>query len=406
MNKKLLTMAVGTALAMGAMNANAETTAYGQLQMELASVTKDIDSDNVGVTTADGNNSDNQSGLDADDNKRGRLGIKASEDLGNGMTGLAKFEWQVDTSNANLTDGTREALVGLKGGFGTIEIGQLKGAYKYTGGVMYDAFVTTFLEARGSNGAMLGNDIQTGELGNNKAKAWLQHAFVQDALNYKNKWGIVSLWVTLGLQGLNTETSDDRNTLGDMALAVSVGDKNWEAFVAMVGKEVRNNNGAGTLQNRGGFGATKIGGKFKFGGGSMSHTIKLQLESFALIGDEQVDIDTGNATFGSATAAVIDDEMTGSATFLGYDLGLGNTTITLQAGNSVQSLDNQDGTTAGDYDRTRTYTALGVTHKFSKQTRVFAGFRTTVQETDNLPVGAADPTLTTSVVSVGLRKDF
>lgn len=42
----------------------------------------------------------------------------------------------------------RDLMVGLKGGFGTLELGSLKSAYKYGGGVKYDPFVATMLEAR------------------------------------------------------------------------------------------------------------------------------------------------------------------------------------------------------------------------------------------------------------------
>ena len=100
------------------------------------------------------------------DNKRGRLGVKGSEDLGGGLKGIYKYEWQVDTTDMSTNDkgnhtNGREAFVGLKGGFGQIELGRVKAAYKYYGGVKYDPFVTTELEARRYGG------MSTGSFGHN-----------------------------------------------------------------------------------------------------------------------------------------------------------------------------------------------------------------------------------------------
>jgi predicted porin len=56
-----------------------------------------------------------------------RFGAKGETDLGNGMTGFGKYEWDVDFDGA--TDATndiklRHRYVGLKGDFGSVTIGQ------------------------------------------------------------------------------------------------------------------------------------------------------------------------------------------------------------------------------------------------------------------------------------------
>ncbi len=60
-------------------------------------------------------------------NGRGRIGVKATEDLSRGLLGLAQFEFKADTadneagsSGSNVSLSGRESYVGLKGGFGTI----------------------------------------------------------------------------------------------------------------------------------------------------------------------------------------------------------------------------------------------------------------------------------------------
>ena len=68
MNKKLLTMAVGAALAFGAASAQAEVTVYGQLQMEVAKVDVDVDEvDDLVTPYQDDNESDDASGWASDD---------------------------------------------------------------------------------------------------------------------------------------------------------------------------------------------------------------------------------------------------------------------------------------------------------------------------------------------------
>ena len=60
-----------------------------------------------------------------------RFGVKGETDLGNGMTGFGKYEWDVDfnrDSRAGRTNeddiGIRQRIVGVKGDFGKITLGQ------------------------------------------------------------------------------------------------------------------------------------------------------------------------------------------------------------------------------------------------------------------------------------------
>ena len=89
------------------------------------------------------------------------IGVKGSEDLGDGMKALYFLEWQVDMANRNgsasnimdmkdssaaLTD--RDQWVGLKGGMGTVKFGTMSNNYKQMGGKV-DPFYRTLAEGRG-----------------------------------------------------------------------------------------------------------------------------------------------------------------------------------------------------------------------------------------------------------------
>ncbi len=319
MNKKLIAMAVGAALA-APMAANAGVTVYGHLSVEVASVdNKGFGENNSGgYRTGMGTN---ESGIKMNDNKRGRLGVKVSEDLGGGLKGIAKFEWQVNTPYGDIADGRREGWVGLKGGWGEFKAGRIKTPYKYTGGVKYDPFVTTYMEARKSGGM--------------KGGSYGQNSFWDTSVSYKNKWGGFSLWIDYGLDEVNG-TSNAGN-MGDLSASVKYGAKNWEIFAAYNAFDSNDNDGNNDT-------VTKIGGQFKFGG---AHTISAQYEM------DNPDGDNNDA----------------SIYFIGYQFKMGKNILAAQYGNT----DYDPGTTSAD----ATYYALGVIHKFSKKTRAFVGYRNT-----------------------------
>ena len=54
-----------------------------------------------------------------------RFGVKAETDLGNGMTGFGKYEWDVDENDFSI----RHRIVGVKGDFGKITLGKTYHTY-------------------------------------------------------------------------------------------------------------------------------------------------------------------------------------------------------------------------------------------------------------------------------------
>jgi predicted porin len=300
MNKTLLAVAVSAAMVASTAAVAGDVVVYGQAQVEVASY---------------------------------------SEDLGNGLKGIAQFEFKADASD-NTVDNTsgaslsgRVSQVGLSGGFGTVVLGNLKSPYKYTGGVKYDPFVTTALEAR-KNGGMT-----SGALGHN--------GFVSNLVAYASPKGPVTASVGYG------PSEDD----GLVALDVKYSQGGVEAFVAYVDAGDRLNGGVAGDDT--GYSATKVGGQWKSG----PHKISGQYEMT------------------EATDAA-NNKVEPTVLFLGYQMKMGKNTFVAQYG------DTDHDTTA---DNT-TYMALGVIHKFTKMTRLYAGYRDT-SDVEN-------------VVTVGLRKDF
>ncbi len=313
MKKTIIALATASALA-APMAVQAKATLYGALQVEIASV------DNSGYGENNTKNSrtgtaTGQTALKVSDNKRGRIGIKISEDIGGGMKGIAKFEWQVDTPYGNLTDGAREGWVGLKGGFGEVKAGRVKTAYKYTGGVKYDPFVTTYMEARKSGG------MKGGSFGSN--------SFWNSSVSYKKKFGAVALWVVYGADEGNGTTASPGNS-GDLSISLKYKAKSFEVFVASNSDD----SATGPTAND----VVKVGGQFKTG----AHKISLQYET-------------------------MDDSSNTNIAFLGYQMKMGKNVFVAQMGQT--SSDNA----ALDVD----YLAVGMIHNFSKKTRAYLGYRDT-----------------------------
>jgi len=106
MKKTTAILASAVALVMAG-SAIAETTVYGRARMGLI-----VASDN-----------DNAVGLVNDSS---RFGFKGSEDLGNGMSAIYKFELGYDADDDDGTAASnRIGMVGLKGDFGTLAIGRM-----------------------------------------------------------------------------------------------------------------------------------------------------------------------------------------------------------------------------------------------------------------------------------------
>ncbi|KPJ92225.1 MAG: hypothetical protein AMJ53_09770, partial [Gammaproteobacteria bacterium SG8_11] len=126
----------------------------------------------------------------------------------------------------------------------------------------------------------------------------------------------------------------------------------------------------------------KVGGQLRLAGGA--HKLALQYE-----GTEQKD-ETDPAKTKTTKPTFV---------FAGYQGTFGKSTFVAQFGLNESDMDlKDDPTTPEDESKTKdtTYYALGAIYKFSKNTRMFGGYR----------VSDIDDDSGQSVVSIGMRKDF
>ena len=111
MNKKLLTAAIGAALAAGPMLAQADVKLYGKLHVSVDYL------DGKASTQPHSNKATTVS------SNASRWGIDVSEKLGGGMKAIAKLEQQINADGESNSQDTRNRYVGLSGKFGTIIAG-------------------------------------------------------------------------------------------------------------------------------------------------------------------------------------------------------------------------------------------------------------------------------------------
>lgn len=351
MKKNIIAIAVAAAVIAPTMaSAEGDVKVYGRAQVEIGS----LDYQNTDPD-GDPNTDDDPSGVSVADNAMGRLGVVATEDLGGGMKGIAKFEFKLDTadgdSSGSISLTKRELMVGLKGGFGTVQLGRLKSEYKYAGGVKYDPFVATFLEARG-NGGMSGGGTMVGGVSNQYG----HNSFNSDMIGYKSpKLGPITLGLTYGPE------EDD----GTMTAAIKGSWKMGEFVIALLD--------TGDKLGTAAYSAFKAGGQLRFGGGN--HKISLQYEV--------TDYDDGNAATDDESPVYF---------FGGYQGSFGKSTFVAQFGAHDADVTTVGGATTND----ATYMAVGAIYKFSKLTRVFGGFRSEDRDDDSGE----------DVISIGMRKDF
>ena len=130
MNKKILSTSIGAILA-GTMSvaAMADTTLYGNVHISYDVV--DVD---------DAGNRDNLN------SNTSSIGVKGSEDLGNGLKAIFQAEFQFDpTEGSGLTG--RDQWVGLGSGWGKLRVGTISTSYK-SHGAMIDPIYRTSAQNR------------------------------------------------------------------------------------------------------------------------------------------------------------------------------------------------------------------------------------------------------------------
>jgi len=320
-------MAVAAALTAPMFAVEAAPKAYGRVQVEYAST-----SNSAAATT------------DKDymvDNKMGRFGFKGSEDLGGGLKAIYLIEFGIETSNAasGSTAGgdifDRESMVGLKiGKQHTVQLGALKSPYKYAGGVKYDSFVATSMQARegSSNISGSGGAMSSGALGHG--------GFVSNAVGYVGKFKPVK--VHFASTAFDDATSDSPIT--SLAVSAKVGSFHFGlATISQDSCDASQTTSDNCTTDVSETNRTKLFGSWSMG----QHTVRAQVE----------DTEVTAATPGSVAAET-------DYTYLNYQFKMGKHLIDVALGEKDVAA-----ATGTDEDFTR----LAYAYNFSKKTRVFAG---------------------------------
>ncbi len=282
-----------------------------------------------------------------------RIDLRASHDLGNGLTAFAHLAANPNITNGFLSNsnGDRELLVGLRGGFGAVSAGRMTTAYATAG---KDPFNATFMQARG-NGGMIGG---TGGLGNG--------SYVNHALGYSGKFEMVSVNATFGIdQAAEAEAGSDSTSGNHMyALRVNVDLSPVEVWVAHTGAdEYRAPDGND-------FSATKVGAEFKTG-------------AFGVMGQYE--------TVTNESQAGVDTAIAGDYLMLTGTYRMGANTFMLGFGQFSAEND----------DRDQQWIAAGTRHAFNRNVYIHGGVRQTEYD-----LGAADTGNKETVVGAGMRVTF
>ncbi|MCF6253692.1 MAG: porin [Thiomicrorhabdus sp.] len=112
MKKNIIALAIASVVAAPVAMAGAPTI-YGQVSMAV---------DNYDMKDSAGNTVKQNSGTQVN-SRTSKFGIKGSEDLGEGLTAVYKFEFEVQIDSAT-TLKNRNQYVGVAGGFGTVLLGR------------------------------------------------------------------------------------------------------------------------------------------------------------------------------------------------------------------------------------------------------------------------------------------
>ena len=298
MKKSILAIAVAATMAAPA--AMAAPTVYGNVHLSIV----DLDSaDNIFM------NSNTSS-----------LGVKGSEDLGDGLKAIYKVEFQVDAADGvkgskttdfttladgdvSVTDsstiGQRDIFVGLKGGMGTVKLGLMSSNYKQMGGKV-DSLYRPPAEGRGLIHTQSGLHGGSGKITTGRQSNTLQYS--------SPKMGGAQLVANTTFSGADEETTGVGVRWSNKSILV------YADWISM-------DDGSGTANTEA---ATKAGVKFSnkafFIGGQFETAEDLKAYNYIHVNGGWI-INSNNiitATVGTASH-ITDDAMDTTGLALAYD---------------------------------------------------------------------------------------
>jgi len=330
MNKKLIATAVGLVVAGGMGLASADVKLYGQLDISVDGY------DNEDTNEDDTNLKSNTSAI----------GVKGSEDLGNGMEAFFKVEYQTDLANDDSGNGWtgRDQYIGLgHESIGKLAFGTMSTAYKAQAAKI-DPFYRTSVQAR-RTGLWLQSALHSGKGEEGQGRA-------TNTIGYSSpNWG--------GLGLLATYTLDSEENDAGPGSPLNEDDDPWSvgasysglgglyAFVSYV-----------TTNSSGDDDAVQVGAQYAF-------------DAFEVHGIYEMD--GGLITlrqYGSAEPGTINQGSGDGADVwsVGGSWTIGNNVIGADYGQGDEADDPT--VIADDYKSYR----IAAYHKFSERTRVYVGY--------------------------------
>ena len=334
MDKKILSTAIAGVLAGSmAFAANADVTLYGQIDLSIDAVDVDGLGDDINMNS-----------------NFSAIGVKGSEDLGNGLKAIFMAEYQYDAAGAGGINTGRDQWIGLDGSFGKLRFGSMSTPYKATG-AMIDPLWRTAFDTRNIG---LASDLHSGSGDDGHGR--MTKAIGYDTPDFN------------GLSAAATYSFDDDCGIGaapgcadDDAYSVGARYKNGPAlaFVDYV-----------TSDKGGSDEAWKIGGKYSFG-------------DFAVFGQYEFDMGMLSDRGTTSNNTVEDADLWQ----LGGSFTMGNVLLVANYGQGDDNNDALDGDNG--YEAWR----IAAAYNFSKRTMAYGGFAQISEdcagcgETDQFSVG-------------------
>ncbi len=334
MNKKLLTVAIGAALAAGPMLASADVKLFGKVHVSVDY----LDAKDAGTLGVNGRKATTVS------SNASRWGLDISEKLGGGMTAIAKLEQTIMADGESSSQDTRNRYVGMKGKFGQIIAGIHDTPLKDI-----SRTVELFPEYIGDNRNIFGDTI--GGSGVNTTRGWdLRPA---NAIKYSTPAmnGFVAEYLYSADAVSNTAKEDNSNRLWSLGLKYSKG----PLYVAYARESHRFNNipTGGTTSETG----DRLGASYNFG-------------AFKLVGLYQSLSDLGGTDKDAG-----DSSVKRKSWMLGGAYTAGNNVFKLQYAKADDLSNNSVGASAPETGAKMW--ALGWDHLFSKTTKAYIAYAKT-----------------------------
>jgi predicted porin len=387
MKRNILTLAVAAGLIASAGVASADPTLYGRVHLALETAS---DSEKAGL-----------SGVKEDTDMNSRksvIGVKGTEDLGNGLKAFYKMEWEVDPADSGVggkgknLDG-RDQFAGLKGGWGKALFGTASSNYKQMGSKI-DPFWHHAAEGRGYTNTM---SKYHGSKGTDRGR-------MTNMLQYTTpKMAGIEVVLNYTLNGATTGT-----TGAPINCASSVGAGSLPADPATVP-------GATSLKDLGvsslsGIGSGLCGGDETLGAG-IRWSNKDFLVYFDYLDPDEYGIgpiNSDNYTPADESIMKIGGKWSAKQFWISaqYEMAEDQTggDYAFIAGNFDINKNNAIAATYGMHDNLSNGYAIGYTHKMSKQTKVYVDYSALNDDLNDTPAGYEK--FDDSVIALGFVKSF